>query len=143
MAFSMMFVGGQNGFRSILLAVVFEQASRRQTQRCPPIDSIQSKFGLLQGVVSQDTTVLVSANERWKAGVYPTDFLDATGGGDAFDAGFICGLLQKADAKHCLELGSALGASCVRKSGATAGVFTAAEADAFIRSHQLSVAPIP
>ena len=87
--------------------------------------------------------VLVSAKERLRAGVYPTEFRRRTGGGDAFDAGFICGLLEGGDAKRCLELGSALGASCVRKSGATAGVFTAAEADAFIRSHRLAVAPIP
>jgi sugar/nucleoside kinase (ribokinase family) len=77
-----------------------------------------------------------------KAGVYPTEFRDATGGGDAFDAGFICGLLQKADATRCLELGSALGASCVRKSGATAGVFTRDEAESFLRSHRLVVTPI-
>jgi sugar/nucleoside kinase (ribokinase family) len=86
--------------------------------------------------------VLVSKDERLRAGVYPTEFVDGTGGGDAFDAGFICGLLQNGDAKRCLELGSALGASCVRKSGATAGVFTAEEADAFLRSHRLSVTPI-
>lgn len=86
--------------------------------------------------------VLVSKEERVRAGVYPTEFVDGTGGGDAFDAGFICGILQNGDAKRCLELGSALGASCVRKSGATAGVFNAAEADAFLREHRLSVTPI-
>jgi sugar/nucleoside kinase (ribokinase family) len=89
-----------------------------------------------------DGAVLVSAKERLKAGAFPTEFVDGTGGGDAFDAGYICGLLEGGDARRCLELGSALGASCVRKSGATAGVFTAAEADAFLRSHRLDVTPI-
>jgi len=83
--------------------------------------------------------VFVSAKERLRAGVYPTEFVDGTGGGDAFDAGFIVGLLRGGDPRRCLELGSALGASCVRKSSATAGVFTAAEAEAFLRSHRLTV----
>jgi sugar/nucleoside kinase (ribokinase family) len=117
------------------------------TGKKDPVDQAEllHRTGARTVVVSSggEGSVLVSAKERLRAGVYPTEFRDATGGGDAFDAGFICGLLEKADAKRCLELGSALGASCVRKSGATAGVFSAAEADAFIRSHQLSVAPIP
>ncbi|HVJ81047.1 MAG TPA: carbohydrate kinase family protein [Planctomycetia bacterium] len=86
-----------------------------------------------------DGAVLVSPSERLKAGVFPTSFVDATGGGDAFDAGYICGLLEGAPARRCLELGSALGASCVRKTGATAGVFTRAEADRFLAEHRLPV----
>lgn len=102
------------------------------------------EFGARTVVITSggEGAVLVSKNERLRTGVYPTEFVDGTGGGDAFDAGFICGLLQGGDAKRCLELGSALGASCVRKSGATAGVFTAAEADAFLRHHRLEVTPI-
>jgi sugar/nucleoside kinase (ribokinase family) len=83
--------------------------------------------------------VLISDAERWKVGTYPTECVDATGGGDAFDAGYICGLLEGASARRCLELGSALGASCVRRSGATSGVFTRPEAESFIEAHELGI----
>ena len=39
----------------------------------------------------------------------------------------------------CLKLASAVGASCVRAVGTTAGVFTRAEAEEFVDRHQLSV----
>ena len=40
-----------------------------------------------------------------------------------------------------LKLASAVGASCVRAVGTTAGVFTRAEADAFIARHDLVAEP--
>lgn len=79
----------------------------------------------------------VSEKEVLKTGVFPVDFVDGTGGGDAFDAGFIRGLLEGASPERCLSLGSALGASCVRQSGATAGVFHLREAEAFLVDHPL------
>jgi sugar/nucleoside kinase (ribokinase family) len=86
-----------------------------------------------------DGAVLVSERVRLKAGVYPIDFMDGSGGGDAFDAGFICGLLNNLDAEGCLRLASALGASCVRAVGTTTGVFTRAECEEFLRTHTLPI----
>jgi sugar/nucleoside kinase (ribokinase family) len=85
----------------------------------------------------------VSASEalRIRLGVYPVPFVDGTGGGDAFAAGYIAGLLDDLPEADCLRLASAVGASCVRAVGTTAGVFTRPEADAFIRMHDLSVEP--
>jgi sugar/nucleoside kinase (ribokinase family) len=83
--------------------------------------------------------LLVQKDLRLRAGVYPVSFVDPSGGGDAFDAGYICGLLQGAGPEDCLRLASALGASCVRSIGTTPGVFTRAECDAFLRSHSLKI----
>ncbi len=63
-----------------------------------------------------DGTVLASDALRVRAGVYPVHFVGGTGAGDAFDAGYIAGLLAGQDALGCLKWGSALGASCVRAS---------------------------
>lgn len=86
-----------------------------------------------------DGTLLMSDRLRFRAGVYPTQFVGGTGAGDAFDAGYILGLARGDDPRRCLEWGSALGASCVRSISATASVFTRPEAEAFIGKHPLEI----
>lgn len=84
-------------------------------------------------------SVLVSRENRLRAGTYTIDFVDGSGCGDAFDAGFIFGLLEGYDAEMCLRWASALGASCVRAIGTTAGVFTRQEAEAFVGEQPLQI----
>jgi sugar/nucleoside kinase (ribokinase family) len=83
--------------------------------------------------------VSVSDSMRVKVGTYPISFVDGSGGGDAFNAGYIVGLLENRSELDCLKLASAVGASCVRAIGTTAGVFGRAEAEQFVARHQLSV----
>jgi sugar/nucleoside kinase (ribokinase family) len=83
--------------------------------------------------------VLVQHNLRLRAGVYPIDYVDGSGGGDAFDAGFIYGILHNLDAADCLRIASALGASCVRAIGTTPGVFTRDQCQAFMKDHALKI----
>ncbi len=52
--------------------------------------------------------VLIGETARLKAGAYSIDYIDGTGSGDAFAAGFIHGLLADADWETCLRLGSGL-----------------------------------
>lgn len=84
-------------------------------------------------------TVLASEGLRIKTDVYPVPYVGATGAGDAFDAGYIAGLLSGGDPVRCLEWGSALGASCVRSIGATESVFTREEAEDFMARNQLKI----
>jgi sugar/nucleoside kinase (ribokinase family) len=86
-----------------------------------------------------DGAVLVNDRLRLRAGVYPVTFVDGSGGGDAFDAGYIYGLLHQLDAADCLRVASALGASCVRAIGTTPGVFTHAECEAFMAEQALRI----
>jgi sugar/nucleoside kinase (ribokinase family) len=100
-------------------------------------------LGARRVVVTCGDRGAVSASEALRArlGVYPIPFVDGSGGGDAFAAGYIAGLLDDLPEPDCLRLASAVGASCVRAVGTTAGVFTRPEADAFIRRHDLPVEP--
>ncbi|MHC5541671.1 carbohydrate kinase family protein, partial [Singulisphaera rosea] len=82
-----------------------------------------------------------SESLRVRLGTYPTTCVDSSGGGDAFDAGYIAGLLDGLSELDTLKLASALGASCVRAFGTTAGLFTRPEADVFVRLHALTVEP--
>lgn len=85
--------------------------------------------------------VLVDKDRRWRAGVYPVDFVDGTGSGDAFVAGYIYGLLRGAPPEECLRYGSALGASAVRTTGATTGVFNAEQLQEFLAAQHLAIEP--
>jgi sugar/nucleoside kinase (ribokinase family) len=83
--------------------------------------------------------VLVSKGVRLRSGTYKVPFVDGSGGGDAFAAGYILGLLQGLDAEGCLRTGSAVGASCVRTIGTTTGVFTKTECESFLRANSLKI----
>jgi sugar/nucleoside kinase (ribokinase family) len=84
-------------------------------------------------------SVLISDELRLRADVYPVEYRGGTGSGDAFDAGYIAGLLAGEDPAGCLRWGSAVGASCVRSISATDSVFTRDEALGFMRQHPLKV----
>jgi sugar/nucleoside kinase (ribokinase family) len=89
--------------------------------------------------MGSEGALLVQKDLRLRAGVYAVPFVDPSGGGDAFDAGYICGLLQGLAPEDCLRLASALGASCVRAIGTTPGVFTRAECEAFLKANTLAI----
>jgi sugar/nucleoside kinase (ribokinase family) len=83
--------------------------------------------------------ILIGREARLRAGVFDVPYVDGSGGGDAFDAGYIYGLLHELGPEDCLRVASALGASCVRAIGTTPGVFTRAECEAFLKTHVLKI----
>jgi len=83
--------------------------------------------------------VLVDGKQQLRAEAFKVAYVDGTGGGDAFAAGYICGLLKGLDAVGCVTLGSALGASCVTAIGTTTGVFNRAQCEEFLRKNTLHV----
>ena len=83
--------------------------------------------------------ILANETRRLRSGVYQVPFVDGSGGGDAFDAGYIYGLLSDYSPEDCLRVASALGASCVREIGTTPGVFTRSECEAFMQSQRLEI----
>jgi len=84
-------------------------------------------------------SVLASDRLRLRAGVYPVNFVGGAGSGDAFDAGYIAGMLAGEDPAGCLRWGSALGASCVRAIGTTESVCNRQELDQFMQDHPLPI----
>lgn len=86
--------------------------------------------------------ILADSARIVRSGAYHVPQVDATGGGDAFLAGFVYGRLSGRSVEDCLKLGSALGASCVQAAGATTGVFRKAELEAFVAAHPLPIEPV-
>lgn len=87
--------------------------------------------------------LLASPEITLRGAAYPVECVDGTGGGDAFIAGYLAGHLSGEPPRRCLELGSAVGASCVRAMGATTGVFTKQELEEYVRRHPLPIEELP
>jgi sugar/nucleoside kinase (ribokinase family) len=83
-------------------------------------------------------TLLLSDTMRVEIGTYPIEFVDGSGSGDAFAAGFITGLVEGWDMERTLKFASAIGASACTKLGCTTGVFTRAQAEAFMAQRTLT-----
>jgi len=86
--------------------------------------------------------VIVSEEGRFEAEAHRVPFVDGTGSGDAFVSGYISGLLRGASTLDCVRLGSAMGASCVRSTGATTGVFNTSELNEFMAVRPLAITSI-
>jgi sugar/nucleoside kinase (ribokinase family) len=63
---------------------------------------------------------------------FSVDAVDGTGSGDAFDAGFLLGVLEGWDLERTARFANAVGALCVTAIGATNGVRSRMETEAFI-----------
>ncbi len=87
-------------------------------------------------------SVYYSADEKFKTGIYPVDFIGGTGSGDAFAAGFISGVLNGDRPEDLVRRASAQGMSCVRHRSATESVFTKEELDSYLAGHDLEIIPI-
>ena len=68
--------------------------------------------------------------------------IDESGAGDAFTAGLITGLLENWELEHTLSFAAAVGASCTRALGCSAGVFTFDEAVRFLQGRSTGVTGI-
>lgn len=99
------------------------------------------KMGARNAIITMGErgTIWVGENGTWTAGIDKVDYLDGSGSGDAFASGLILALLENMDEPTALRIASAVGASCVRALGTTAGVFTRPELDAFVAANALPV----
>jgi sugar/nucleoside kinase (ribokinase family) len=89
----------------------------------------------------EDGALLMSAHETLEAPAFSIEVVDVSGAGDAFVAGFIVGLLEQWTMLDSLRFASLIGASACTSLGCTRGVFTRAESEVYLRSHQLPIKP--
>lgn len=90
-------------------------------------------------------TLLMDQEGILEAPAYPVEVMDSSGAGDAFTAGLILGILEGRDRAEAIRFASAVGASACTRLGCTTGVFTRAEAEAFVAAHPLDIhaKPLP
>ncbi|MCC6616061.1 MAG: carbohydrate kinase family protein [Anaerolineae bacterium] len=111
------------------LADPLEQARAFQACGAGTVIITQGKHGALA----------LRGKDVWRANAFSVDAVDPSGGGDAFDAGIVTGIVRGWDMPQMLAYGAALGASATLAPGTTTGVFTADEAEAFLAGHALAV----
>jgi sugar/nucleoside kinase (ribokinase family) len=81
-------------------------------------------------------------SEKLRAGAFQVDSIDESGSGDAFDAGFLVGMLEGWSLEDSLRFASAVGASCTRALGCHDGIFEFEEAMDFVAHNHLEIAPV-
>lgn len=120
-----------------------DDESRQMTSLTDPLDQLRTfqAAGAHTVIVTRGKAGAIAAKggKYWQCGIYPAQVLDPSGSGDAFSGGVITGILRGWDMPQTLRYAAALGASATRAVGTTDGVFTAAEAEAFVASHVLPV----
>ena len=115
-------------------ALTGEKEPRRQAERF-------LTAGCGTAIITQGDrgTLLMDAGRVLEAPVFPVEYVDGSGAGDGFAAGFLFGLSEGWPAEETLRFASAVGASACRRLGCTTGVFTREEAEAFLRRHALEI----
>lgn len=113
-----------------------DEEAQRLTHETNP-DNQASRFldaGCNTVVITQGArgSLLLSARERIEQPAFPVNVIDPSGAGDAFAAGLILGLLEGWPAGRTLRFATAMGASACTALGCNAGLFTRAQAEAFI-----------
>jgi len=140
-------LGGMSEIKTLLPAIdVFipnEDESSAFTGFTDPVDQLRAfeEAGARTVIVTRGAHGSVAARDgkRWRCGSYQMGVVDPSGSGDAFTSGVIRGLLSGWELPQTLRYASAVGASVTRAAGTTDAVFSAAEADAFVREHSLTV----
>jgi sugar/nucleoside kinase (ribokinase family) len=84
-------------------------------------------------------TLALRGDNVWRANAFKVDTIDPSGGGDAFSAGIVMGVLRGWELPQMLSYGGVLGASATLGLGTTAGVFTAAQVRQFLATNQLTI----
>jgi len=138
---------GLQGLEAVLPYVDYflpnDYEAEKITGEPDPIEQIKvlRQHGANQVIITQGESGVVTTDgdNYLRCGAYSVESIDPSGGGDAFAAGFITGIVNGWDTVQSLEYGAALGASCTLKIGTTDGVFTSAEAEDFIASHDLTI----
>lgn len=78
----------------------------------------------LSNLARMDVFCEKTAKMRFSPQLLAFDPIDATGAGDAFNAGFIYGLYHNYGIRTCIAMGNRMGGACVSKVGCLSGYLT-------------------
>ncbi|HEX8833452.1 MAG TPA: carbohydrate kinase family protein [Abditibacteriaceae bacterium] len=114
----------------------FVPAAQRDNPQAIADYFLQCGVGVVALKMGERGSFVTDGRESYLAPLLPVKAIDATGAGDAFAAGFLCGVLRGLDLKACARLGNAAGALCVTRVGTVAGYRSYEETVRFIETHE-------
>lgn len=85
---------------------------------------------------SRGALICPAESPRFFSPAFRVTPVDTTGAGDSFCAGFLAGLSLGRSFRESAVLANAVGAHCVKRIGATTGIPSLEEIEAFIQNHQ-------
>jgi adenosine kinase len=94
------------------------------------IDDLRARIGILVITHGRDGSEIYADGDKVSVPVFPVpkeDIQDPTGVGDAYRAGFICGLAHRLPLRICGEIGSLCAAYVLEKVGPQSHTFTLAD----------------
>ncbi|MCC6728003.1 MAG: sugar kinase [Chthonomonadales bacterium] len=110
--------------------------ARELTGRCAPREVAAALRDAGVGTVGlklgTNGCYVASAEGDLAVPAFRVEAVDGTGSGDAWDAGFLTGVLRGWDIERAARFANAVGALCVTAMGATAGVVSMEETEAFL-----------
>ncbi|MCI5867688.1 MAG: carbohydrate kinase family protein [Methanosphaera sp.] len=86
------------------------------------VDAISSEVEILVVKRSTDGSFIKKGDEEYNIGIFNVDAIDTTGAGDAYNAGFLYGLLSGYNLHDSGIIGSYIAAKSTTKSGATSAI---------------------
>ncbi len=120
-----------------------DDEARYLTGEVVPLDQARALVALGAHTVivtcGPDGCVATNGHQFWKSPAYSMQCVDPSGAGDAFVSGIIASILAGRDMTESLRYAAAMGGSATRQVGTTDGVFTAAEAAAYLAHHPLEI----
>jgi sugar/nucleoside kinase (ribokinase family) len=119
-----------------------EEASRLTGERDPHRQAealLRAGCGTVVITMGGRGTLVMDRQQVIEAPAFAVEVVDSSGAGDAFDGGFIAGMLEGWDLAETLRFASAIGASSCMALGCTPGIFTREQAAAFLQSHPLTM----
>ena len=83
-------------------------------------DAVKRLLTKNNAIIAHDKkgTSAFTVNDHCFVESYPVEVADTLGAGDAFNAGFIYGLVHNKDLQNCLEYGNAVASLCISHPGA-------------------------
>ena len=121
-----------------------EDEARALTGSSDPLEQAE-----ILGNVNPEGTIVITrgsagavakrGSEKLRAAAFQVDSIDESGSGDAFDAGFLAGMLEGWSLEDSLRFASAVGASCTRALGCHEGVFRFEQALDFVAQNHLEI----
>ncbi len=96
---------------------------------------LESGVGIVALKMGERGSFVTDGTQSFHVAPISVSAVDATGAGDAFAAGFLCGVLNGFSLEESAQLGNATGALCVTQVGTIAGYKSLNETLAFMKSH--------